>query len=272
MLKRIFSLLVMMCVIISSASMSYAIPSNNFIEVREIYSFEELAKMPGSKTVNEFDAIKELGEEEVYEFKKMLYEMSKENEIDLMSQGIEQRRIKVIKSLEDIGPEKITDEQARLASARMRFYLYSGSFNDREASFSCYWAWDSAPMNAYDDILAFAWTSGYTINLSRSDMLVEYEDVYGKYLGRKTFNPRGKVGGGSFTFPQSYNSPGLRGISKGNAYVVVRNDEDKDYIEVQSNYGHSKLNLIPSFSIDGSLSINFDRNISTMGEDYVYFR
>lgn len=271
MLKKGLSSLAMMCIMVSLISISYAIPGNNLIGVRETYGFEELEKIPSSKIANEFDAIKELGDDDVYEFKKILYEMAKENEIELMKQGIEERRVKAIKSLKDIAPENITDEEARRTGAKMRFKLSSGKLNSREASFSCEWAWDSAPISAYDDILDFVWTSGYTINLEKSKMKVDYEDIYGNYLGSKSFSPKEKTDGGSFTFPQSYYSSGLRGISSGRADVVVTNDEGKNYIEIESNYGHSTWTIVPNFTIDWP-SFNFEKNISTMGDDYIYFR
>src|SRR5690606_10719947 len=158
------------------------------------------------------------------EYKRKLSELSKENKNVLMNKGIQLEQIQVIKSLENTSPQNITDAQARLAAASMAFRITKNYLNSIEASFSCYWAWDSAPLDAYKDILAFAWTDSFTVNqTSRSKMTVRYEDVWGTYVGTKTFYVTPKASGASFVFEQSYNSPGVRGISSGSAVVVMDN-------------------------------------------------
>lgn len=270
-MKNKLCIIMVMCIIISATSIGHAVPNYSYNEAEETYSYKEIKNMPGSKIVNEFDAISKLGEEDSYEFKKLLSETSKESEITLKNQGINTERIKLIKSLENISPEKITDEQARLASANMSFLLLKNYLTTSEASVRCLWAWDSAPLNAYDDILAFAWTQGFIINLSKSRMTVDYEDIYGNYIHHKVFSPKGKINGCSFIFGQSYYSPNLRGISSGNATVVMDNKEKKNYLEVVSEYGHTYLGISPGFDITGGLSISFYFGTTSQGDDYVQF-
>lgn len=225
--------------------------------------------MPGSKIVNEFDAMKKKGGNYAHEFKIKLSELSKENKNVLMNKGIQLEKIQVIKSLENISPENITDAQARLAAASMAFRITKNYLNSTEASFSCYWAWDSAPLDAYKDILAFAWTAGYTVNTSsRSKMTVRYEDIYGTYVGTRTFSVTPKASAAQFVFEQSYYSPGIRGLSSGSAVVVMDNREGKNYIEVVGDYGHSKSSLNPSFTI-GWPSIYFSTKVVSMDDDYL---
>lgn len=257
------------CIIISATSIGFAAPINDINGELKTYSFEEIRKMPGSTVVNEFDAIE--SEEEILDFKIKLSELSKENKISLMNEGIHPERIQVIKSLENIPPENITDNQARLAAALMTFRLTPNYRNSTEASVSCYWAWDSAPLSAYQDLLTFAWTAGYTLNTtSRSTMTVNYQDINGNTLGSKKFSPVGSISGGFFKFGQSYYSPGIRGISSGSAIVVMDNDDAKTYIEVVASYGHTKLNIIPRFSVTWP-SINFVSGMDQMGYSYKKF-
>lgn len=284
-MKKLLNVFMIVCMLILSVSPINAarlhernLSKEEFLKEKNL-DYNEILEISGSKTFNEFDAIANLDKYEEkrsydnnkYEFKKKLSELAKENQEDLIKLGINKERAKYIKTLENISPEKITDEQAKRASANMSFSLDKNWNHGEKASFICNWAWDSAPLTASDDILAFAWTTGYIIDLNETTMRVEYKDIYGNYEGSRRFSPEGRINGCGFIFPQSYRSPGIRGISSGKAFVVVENRENKNYLEVASEYGHTYIGVTPGFSING-MSISFNRGISKEAYDYIQWR
>lgn len=290
-MKKLLSVFISICILMSSLSTVCAISldernlsQEEFFEERNL-NYNEILEKPNSIIFNEFDGISNLDKSDKhdeksmfsnkhdknnykYEFKKQLSELAKEKEEDLIKHGINKERARYIKSLENIPPEEITDNQARKASSKLSFVLEKNWHHGKRASFICYWAWDSAPYTASNDVLAFAWTMGYIVDLDETTMRVEYEDMYGDYEGSKRFDPIGKINGCGFIFPQSYRSPAFRGLSSGKAFVVVKNMEDKDYLEVNGEYGHSYVRAVPGFSIEG-MSISFNTGISSENYDYI---
>lgn len=253
----------------------------------ETLSFDELVKYEDTIITNEYEmALKQIDDLKLnghkyslkekaeilnkpLEIKKHILELSEISEDNLSKMNYSSSKINHIKSLKNTTIDQITDYQAMRASANLAFNLRKNTYNSTNAVVDCYWAWQTAPYWPKNDILAFAWTSGHTINTSRTTMKVTYKNVNGNFVRESRFNASGVVGGCKFTFPQSYSS-GIRSISEGKAYVVTNNTARLNYIEIHSSYGHNSGTVIPSFTISRNpISITFGSSTTEMGHDYV---
>lgn len=209
-----------------------------------------------------------------YQIKKTISELSNKSISELKDMNFNSRQIEAIKSAEGKSPEKISDSIAMKASGNFIFNLNKKSFNSSSATAICNWAWQSAPLNAQTDTLAFGWTNGFTVNLSKTTMNVAYKDLDGKSKGSKNYKAKGLIQGCRFDFDQSFAPGAIRSISSGKATVVVNNVKKESYLEMVGAYSHNYFGIVPSISIGGGsvgLGISFSSGTDIMGDDYTAF-
>ena len=207
-----------------------------------------------------------------YQIKKIISELSTKPVSELEEMNFNTKQIGAIKSAEGKTPEEISDLIAYRASAKFTMSLVKRGFNSNNAGVTCNWAWQSAPLDASTDTLAFGWTNGFAINLNLTSMLVTYKDLNGNTKGSKTYKAKGIVQGCRFDFDQSYAPGAFRSISSGKATVIVDNLIKGTYMEIEAAYSHNYRSVLPSISVGAGgvgIGISFSGGTDIMGREYV---
>lgn len=214
---------------------------------------------------NEYEAMKALEKEGKIDgtfretMKAHLYEMKLKDSSELKALGYTDTQINAIKAFDG------SDEMMALASASVEYtidiksYTYSSSKNISEAKVKIDYKWSGMPAFKSKDVLGFAWSNDFDVDLNKSYLKVTYTnanypntikqvtydiDEIGLNLAEVVFPLHETKGTGSDLI-------GLTGL-KGTGYVYFTKAEKINVFKLYSSYGHTRVNINPGVDIGTS--------------------
>lgn len=282
--KKVLSIIIIWTLVLFVNSIVYAnngdinkkqtekIVINEYLMLKELKnkSDDELTKI--GFTSDQIKKIKEI------DYAKELQKRSKLDEKILKNMGYTNEQIKILKNFSGTEPEIIALASTLNLYATYTSFYYDSSVNRTYFRVYFDWEWSSQPLFLFTDIIGMAWSEGMYLD---TDPSWTFHTV--KYVNNLTGNYYyidynvdliAPVGGASTKFGMyrdSNNPPGTYEWSKfGYGYVRVSKSGYVPEVQMIIEYGHSTLQLIPSVSLTGQLSLTFSEGVQVYGHKPVY--